>query len=189
MNQDQYLKILGLERGATTEQIKKAYRRKARLYHPDLNKKKTATEIFIAVNEAYEYLLELRKKQKATQLSTEDKIKDWNQYRREQARKRAYQYSRRNYNEFKKSKNYKSSIILNKVQLFINLSVGVFVCTMAIIGYVIKLRMVKDGYSPPTLGGFILLLLIGTVFILVSLAHILVFYQNQRSRKNNEEKN
>lgn len=189
MNQDQYLKILGLDRDATTEQIKKAYRRKARLYHPDLNKKLTATDIFIAVNEAYEYLLELRKKQKATHLRAEDEIRAWNQYKREQARKRAYQYSRRKYKEFKKSRNYKSSIILNKAQLFINLSVGVFVCTMAIIGYIIKLRMVKDGYDPPTLAGFIALLSIGIVFILVSLAYILAFYQNQKSRKNNEEKN
>jgi curved DNA-binding protein CbpA len=47
--------ILGLERDATTEQIKKVYRKLAMQYHPDRNlgKEKCANEKFKEINEAF----------------------------------------------------------------------------------------------------------------------------------------
>lgn len=52
-----YYKTLGLERGATDDEIKKAFRKLARLYHPDVAKnKKTAEEKFKEINEANEVL-------------------------------------------------------------------------------------------------------------------------------------
>ncbi len=51
-----YYKTLGVERGASEDEIKKAYRRLARKYHPDVSKEKNAEEQFKAVGEAYEVL-------------------------------------------------------------------------------------------------------------------------------------
>lgn len=51
-----YYEVLGLDRTATKEQIKKAYRRLAREFHPDLNKEPDAEAKFKEVNEAYEVL-------------------------------------------------------------------------------------------------------------------------------------
>ncbi|NLU35674.1 MAG: molecular chaperone DnaJ [Clostridiales bacterium] len=52
-----YYEILGLERGASEEDIKKAYRRLAKKYHPDLNPgDKEAEERFKEINEAYQVL-------------------------------------------------------------------------------------------------------------------------------------
>jgi len=51
-----YYKILGVERGASDEEIKKAYRRLARKYHPDVSKEADAKERFQEVSEAYETL-------------------------------------------------------------------------------------------------------------------------------------
>jgi hypothetical protein len=51
-----YYKTLGLSSSATKAEIKAAYRKLAKKYHPDKNKSKQASQLFIEVNEAYAYL-------------------------------------------------------------------------------------------------------------------------------------
>ena len=52
-----YYKTLGVAREASQDEIKKAFRKLARQYHPDVAKdKKTAEERFKEINEAYEVL-------------------------------------------------------------------------------------------------------------------------------------
>src|SRR6185436_14081075 len=51
-----YYKTLGVSKTASTEEIKKAYRKLARQYHPDVNKKPEAEKRFKEVNEANEVL-------------------------------------------------------------------------------------------------------------------------------------
>ena len=62
MKYKDYYKILGVERAANEEQIKKAYRKLARKYHPDVSKEKDAEEKFKAVAEAYEVLKDAEKR-------------------------------------------------------------------------------------------------------------------------------
>lgn len=60
-----YYKILGVPRNATDAEIKKAFRKLAREYHPDVAKdKKTADEKFKEINEAYEVLGDAAKRNK-----------------------------------------------------------------------------------------------------------------------------
>lgn len=51
-----YYAELGVDPGASADEIKKAYRRLARKYHPDVSKEPGAEERFKAINEAYEAL-------------------------------------------------------------------------------------------------------------------------------------
>ena len=58
-----YYEVLGVDKSASAEDIKKAYRQLAKKYHPDLNPgNKEAEEKFKEVNEAYEVLSDADKK-------------------------------------------------------------------------------------------------------------------------------
>ena len=59
-----YYEILGVERSATAEQIRKAHRKLAKKYHPDVNKESGAEKKYKDVNEAYEVLKDPDKRQK-----------------------------------------------------------------------------------------------------------------------------
>lgn len=58
-----YYEILGVSRDATVEQIKKAYRKLARKYHPDVSKEADAEERMQQLNIAYDVLSNDEKKQ------------------------------------------------------------------------------------------------------------------------------
>ncbi|MBU6423194.1 MAG: DnaJ domain-containing protein [Chloroflexota bacterium] len=72
-----YYKILGVAKSAKPEEIKKAYRRLARQYHPDLNKGTDAERRFKEINEAQEVLLDPEKRARYDQLGP-----DWERYAR-----------------------------------------------------------------------------------------------------------
>ena len=57
-----YYEILGVSRNAQNDELKKAYRRLARQYHPDVNEDSDATERFKEISEAYEVLSDDQKR-------------------------------------------------------------------------------------------------------------------------------
>lgn len=57
-----YYQVLGVPRTAGADEVKKAYRRMARQYHPDVNKSTDAEERFKEINEAYEVLSDDQKR-------------------------------------------------------------------------------------------------------------------------------
>lgn len=64
MEYKDYYQILGIKKDATEAEIKSAYRKLARKYHPDVNKTKEAETKFKDINEAYEVLSDKTKRQR-----------------------------------------------------------------------------------------------------------------------------
>jgi molecular chaperone DnaJ len=68
-----YYETLGVSRGASADDIKKAYRKLSKQYHPDKNKgNKEAEEKYKQINRAYEALSDPKKKQAYDQFGNED---------------------------------------------------------------------------------------------------------------------
>jgi curved DNA-binding protein len=79
MEYKDYYKTLGVAKGATAKEIKAAYRKLARKFHPDVNPGNAKAEArFKEVNEAYEVLSDAEKRQRYDQLGA-----NWNSVRSE----------------------------------------------------------------------------------------------------------
>lgn len=59
-----YYEVLGLDRGASSEEVRRAYRNLAKKYHPDVNKDQDAEPKFKEINEAYGVLSDQERRQR-----------------------------------------------------------------------------------------------------------------------------
>ena len=85
-----YYKILGVDKKATADEIRKAYRKLARKYHPDVSKDPEAETRFKEVGEAYEVLKDPAKRKLYDQYGA-----DWKAGKQQEEYKRQYQQQQR----------------------------------------------------------------------------------------------
>ena len=79
MEYKDYYKILGVDRKASADDIKKTFRKLAMKYHPDRNRgNKEAEEKFKEINEAYEVLSDPKKRARYDQLG--DSYSQWQEH-------------------------------------------------------------------------------------------------------------
>jgi len=129
--------ILGLEKGATIDEIKKAYRHFARQYHPDVCNDPDAKDKFIQVNEAYELLIKHTQNinkgifTPENDFYTNDSVNsayiEWLKYVQNKARARAARNAKLKFEQFKESYIYKSAKAASWVFDIIYLICGVFI--------------------------------------------------------------
>ena len=67
-----YYEVLGLQKGASQDEIRRAYRQLAKKYHPDVNKEPGAEAKFKEINEAYDTLSDEQKKARYDQYGFDD---------------------------------------------------------------------------------------------------------------------
>lgn len=72
MNKRDYYEVLGVSKDASKEEIKKAYRKLSKQFHPDINKEADASEKFQEVKEAYEVLSDEQKRAQYDQYGHQD---------------------------------------------------------------------------------------------------------------------
>lgn len=72
---DNYYRVLGVAQNADSNEIKKAYRAKARKFHPDLNTTEGSDQLFMVIQEAYEVLSDSDKRKEYNKTLTKSKPK------------------------------------------------------------------------------------------------------------------
>lgn len=164
-----YYRILGIPSGSGLPEIKKAYRVKAKEFHPDLNKSSDAKEKFIKINEAYEFLINNQfRKSHISREVREQQYRAWVKYEREKARVRAAYQAKKKFEQFKRSRIYKTTRILYTFYDFFAVIIGFIIILGVVYGLKVQSTF-PEGITPNSILAAILLFCIGLLFITFSI--------------------
>lgn len=177
--------ILGLPIGSSVDEIKRAYRKKARLYHPDINPAPDAKDHFILVTEAYEFLIANQDKIKSDDQTFNQAMEDWRKYRQDRSRKRATVYARTSYGNFKNTRFYKTTRIFDGTTIISSFIISILVLIYTVYGYFFRLRHPVPGLDKPSVFTFIMLLLLGMIFFVVSFIYLKAYQETSKKQKKN----
>jgi len=183
MTADYYYSVLGLPSGSSIDEIKKAYRQKARTYHPDINPSPDAKDMFISATEAYEFLIVNFDKISNNDEAFRQAMEDWRKYRQDRSRQRARAYSQASYVKFKNTKFYRATRILDGTTVIFSLIISIVVIIYTILGYLYRLKHPLPNQENPTFFTFVMLLLLGMVFFVLSLTYLKVYIESSKKRK------
>lgn len=183
MTSSEYYQILGLSSGASIDEIKRAYRQKARMYHPDINHSPDAKDIFIVATEAYEFLIANHGMLAHDDEAFRKAMDDWRKYRQARSRMRANAYARASYVSFKKTRFYRTTRILDGTSIIFSLLISVTVIIYTIIGYLYSLRHPQPDDQNPTFLDLIMFLMVGLFFFAVSLIYLKAYIDASKKRK------
>jgi curved DNA-binding protein CbpA len=167
-----YYSLLDLKVGSSDDEIKRAYRKKAREFHPDLNHSGTAMDMFIRVTEAYEFLMSHSGSRNPDKESYNSVVEEWNSHQRDMARKRAKAYARSSYIKFKNTRFYKTTRIFDGTTIIFSLIIAIGIIFFSIYGFLWRKHHALSSEDKPSVASFILLLSLGGLFLTVSLGFL-----------------
>lgn len=179
----EYYDELGIPFCSSLDEIKKAYRIKARMYHPDKNSEPGAKDKFIKATEAYEFLVANYEHIAFDEAGFNKAIDEWRKYRQDRSRYRADMYARSSYVNFKNSRFYRSTRILNGTSIVFSFGIAVMVLVYTISGYIIRIKdpYQEEGFHP--LFSFIMLLTLSAILFTVSFINLLDYIRQAKKRK------
>jgi hypothetical protein len=178
-----YYEILGLQGNSTIEEIKKAYRKKVRLYHPDINPAPDAKDHFISITEAYEFLIANHEKINSDDKAYQQAMEDWRKYRQDRSRKRATVYAKASYGTFKNTKFYKTTRIFDGTAIVLSFVVSILVLICTTYGYTFRLKHPIPGLEKPSVFSFLMLLSLGMIFFVVSFIYLKAYHESSKKQK------
>jgi hypothetical protein len=178
-----YYQILGIPFNSSVNDIKKAYRQKARLYHPDINPAPEARDKFILATEAYEFLIANYERITANDDAYRQAMDNWRKYRQDRSKQRARAYAQASYVRFRKTKFYKTTRIFDGTTIIFSLAVSILMVVYTISGYIYRLAHPLPQPEMPTIVVFLMLLTLGMVFVVVSLIYLKAYIETSRKHK------
>ncbi|MFN8241596.1 MAG: DnaJ domain-containing protein [Bacteroidales bacterium] len=183
MTELDYYRILGLAKGSTTEEIKKAYRMKARMYHPDINPTPEARDMFILATEAYEFLISSAARKNEEDEAYRKFMNDWSRYRQEKVRHKARVYARTSYSKFRNTDFYKTTRIYDGTSAVFALLIAILVLVYAIVGYIYRINHPLPGFEPPKVSALVIFLILGMVLFVFSIVILKIYLQSSKRKK------
>lgn len=183
MNLWDYYQILGVRQGASDDEIRRAYRRKAMELHPDRNHSENAQEMFIRITEAYEYLTSHPHGRNISEEEVRKNYQAWVEYRQAEARKRAEEYAKSTYAAFRKSPLYRSTTVIDGTMVFLGLGLALAVILMTVFGYSYRLRVATSPREEPSLSLAIVSLITGILYLVISFFYLSAWISQNKQRK------
>jgi uncharacterized membrane protein len=168
----QYLNILEVSPNSGILEIKRAFRKKAKKFHPDLNKDSGAQDKFILVNEAYEFLMKHYNQPGFKSKKTpEERYRDWVEREKAKARKHAARQAQRQFEKYRNSKLYKTANLLYSIYDYFALIIGLIIVFAAIFGLHLQ-KDFEEGYTFNSVIAGVFLTMVGGIFICFSIMSI-----------------
>jgi hypothetical protein len=175
-----YYKILGLHPGCNVDEIKKAYRKKAREFHPDINPSPSAKDMFISITEAYEFLITYSQRVTSNDEAYNRAMDDWRKYRQARSRYRAKVYAQTSYVRFRNTKFYKTTRIFDATTIIFSLIVAIMVLVISIAGYFYRIHHPIPGLEKPSVWILVSFILLGMVLFIISFIHLKAYTETSK---------
>ncbi|HPI68512.1 MAG TPA: DnaJ domain-containing protein [Bacteroidales bacterium] len=178
-----YLRILDLPDNASLDEIKKAYRKKARTYHPDINTSPEAKDKFIEITEAYDFLIANYDRITDNEKEYQEVMEQWRKYRQKRSQQKARTYAQASYIKFKKSELYRTTRIFDGTTVIFSLIISIMVIAYSLFGYFYRLKHPLPQFGKPSVFSFIMVLLMGIIFFIVSIIYLKAYIETYRKQR------
>ena len=182
MNLWDYYRVLGLQQNASDDDIRKAYRKKAMEYHPDRNNSPDSQEMFIRISEAYEYLISHPYRRNITEEEVRRNYQAWIDYRRAEARRRAEEYARASFDEFRKSPLYQQAKVIDGTMVFLGLLLATTVIFMSVYGYIYRMKTAATPMEEPSFALASVTFIIGIAYMIISVIYLSAWIAQKKKR-------
>jgi hypothetical protein len=183
MTSAEYFQVLGIPSDSSIDDIKKAYRCKARLYHPDINPDPLAKDKFISATEAYEFLIANFNRLSGSDEAYRVAAEEWRKYRQDRSKQRARAYAQASYIRFKKTNFYKTTRIFDATTIIFSLVISIAVLIYTIFGYFYRIHHPIPGVENPTIVAFIGLLFLGMIFFVISFVFLKAHIETSKKHR------